>query len=178
MKQYLGFANTYLEGDSSANVTITASNNIVLNSTGVKFRNALQSEINSFDDTQIAVVATSGEIEWMTPQTFTGGLSMGGRLHTGTGANVASATVITLGNDGNYFPITGTTAVTGIVETNWNDGDTIILYSVAGFDITADASPLTGLPIKLVGGSQTIAAGDIVRLTLADGFWRGRLDNF
>jgi len=48
------------------------------------------------------------------------------------GASIASATTITLGNDGNVFTITGTTVITTITTTNWQAGSRITLIFTTG----------------------------------------------
>ena len=48
------------------------------------------------------------------------------------GAAVASATTITLGNDGNVFPITGTTVIQTITTTNWQAGSRVTLIFGTG----------------------------------------------
>jgi hypothetical protein len=48
------------------------------------------------------------------------------------GASVASATTITLGNDGNVFPISGTTVITTISTTNWQAGSRVTLIFGTG----------------------------------------------
>jgi len=63
------------------------------------------------------------------------------------GATVASATTITLGNDGNVFPISGTTPITGITTTNWQAGSIVVL-------IPASASITLG-HLTTAGGIRT-----------------------
>ena len=60
------------------------------------------------------------------------GLIHNTRHQTGKGAAVASATTITLGNDGNVFPITGTTVITTITTTNWQAGSRVTLIFGTG----------------------------------------------
>ena len=50
-----------------------------------------------------------------------------GRNQLGKGADIASATSITLGNDGNYFALTGSTSVETISTEGWQVGSVIIL---------------------------------------------------
>lgn len=63
-----------------------------------------------------SITLTSGNL------TFTSG-----RLLQKQGANVASANNITLGSDGNFFLITGTTTINTIAATNWQAGSVIYL---------------------------------------------------
>lgn len=68
-------------------------------------------------------------------------LQMRTRLQGAMGADVASATNMTLGNDGNHFNITGTTQVDTIVVTNWQAGSVITLRATnaAGFSFGNNA---------------------------------------
>jgi hypothetical protein len=52
---------------------------------------------------------------------------LNGRLQYKTGANVASSNTITLGYDGNVFPITGSTQMHAIVYTDWDAGAIVYL---------------------------------------------------
>ncbi len=83
------------------------------------------------------------------------------------GADVASATALTLGDDGNYFDITGTTTVTSIAT--WNVGDIAILHFDGALILTHHATDLI-----LPGGVNiTTAAGDHAAFVeYASGDWR------
>lgn len=65
------------------------------------------------------------------------------RAEQARGANVASATTITAGNDGNLFPLTGVTTVSGLVTTNWQNGSEVVLEVPSGIRI-AHNSPFPG----------------------------------
>jgi hypothetical protein len=69
------------------------------------------------------------------------------------GATVASATTITLGGDGNVFPVSGATAITGITTTNWQAGSIVIL-------IPASASITLG-HLTSAGGIRTKTASAV-----------------
>lgn len=70
------------------------------------------------------------------------------------GADVASATSLTLGDDGNYFDITGTTAITSIATKGV--GTVVKLHFDAGLTLTHHATDLI-----LPGGANIVtAAGD------------------
>lgn len=56
------------------------------------------------------------------------------------GATVASATNVTLGNDGNYFEISGTTTINCIVNTGWRSGARITLYFQSALTLTDGAA--------------------------------------
>ena len=65
-------------------------------------------------------------------QTFTLTNTFAELIHTGRhqydkGADIASASGLTLGTDGNVFDITGTTTINTITPTNWQAGSVIIL---------------------------------------------------
>lgn len=83
------------------------------------------------------------------------------------GADVASATALTLGADGNYFDITGTTTITSI--DTWNVGDIAIIQFDGSLALTHHATNLI-----LPGGVNiTTAAGDQAAfIEYASGDWR------
>lgn len=87
--------------------------------------------------------------------------------HTGQGADVASATALTLGTDGNTFSITGTTAITSIATAGVG---TVVLLRFAGIlTLTHHATDL----ILPTGASITTAAGDTAIFEeYAAGDWR------
>jgi hypothetical protein len=98
------------------------------------------------------------------------------RLQLGRGANVASAATITLGNDGNVFLLTGTTAIDYITITGWEAG--AIVHLLFGSSITlnhASSSPVAGTSAAL---SLTSAANvsatdkDVVSLIYDGTVWR------
>jgi hypothetical protein len=62
----------------------------------------------------------------------TNGLQHATRHQWNKGASIASATTITLGNDGNVFTITGTTPIATITSTNWQAGAEITLIFTTG----------------------------------------------
>ena len=83
------------------------------------------------------------------------------------GADVASASTLTLGDDGNYFDITGTTAITAI--TTKGVGTRVLLQFDAALTLTHHATDLI-LPSGL---SITTAAGDHAEFVeYASGDWR------
>lgn len=83
------------------------------------------------------------------------------------GADVASATALTLGDDGNYFDITGTTAITSIATKGV--GTAVRLHFDAALTLTHNATDLV-----LPGGANiTTAAGDEAEFVeYATGDWR------
>lgn len=74
------------------------------------------------------------------------------------GADIASASTLTLGSDGNSFDVTGTTGITAISAKS--AGTWIALKAVTGFTITHNATSL----ILWNAQNFTMAAGDIILL--------------
>lgn len=97
------------------------------------------------------------------------------RLQLTKGANVDSAATITLGNDGNVFAITGTTAIDYITTTNWQAGSEVTLLFGTSITVNhASGSPAaTSAKIRL-NGAANVAFVDKDSLTLVyDGTdWR------
>jgi len=89
-----------------------------------------------------------------------------GRLSTGKGANVASAGTLTLGDDGNVFHITGTTAITAITTTNWQAGSEITLIFDSTASITAGANMLLAGAANFNG-----TANDVIKLVWDGTSW-------
>lgn len=84
-----------------------------------------------------------------------------------TGADVASATALTLGTDGNFFDITGTTAITSIGTLGV--GTEVTLQFDGVLTLTHHATDLV-LP---AGENITTAAGDVAKFyEYATGDWR------
>jgi len=83
------------------------------------------------------------------------------------GADIASATALVLGNDGNYFDVTGTTTITSI--TTKQVGTIVTLHFDAILTLTHNATDLI-----LPGGANiTTAAGDeFTFVEYAAGDWR------
>lgn len=83
------------------------------------------------------------------------------------GADVASATSLSLGATGNYFDVTGTTTITSIAT--WNVGDIAYLHFDGALTLTHHATNLI-----LPGGANiTTAAGDEAAfIEYASGTWR------
>jgi len=96
--------------------------------------------------------AAANDIGWSASSTQQFHVNSSGLLHNTrhqqkAGATVASATTITLGNDGNVFRISGTTPITGITTTNWQAGSIVVL-------IPASASITLG-HLTTAGGIRT-----------------------
>lgn len=105
--------------------------------------------------------------------TTTGHLTPGKRLKGKQGTDVASETDITLG-DGNYFHITGTTAINTIAAAGWPSGSLVVLQFTASVTV-AHAGAGDFDSILLAGAANFSAtAGDTLTLIYdgANGVWR------
>lgn len=97
------------------------------------------------------------------------------RLMTNKGADVASAGTITLGDDGNYFHITGTTTINYISTGRWRAGSVVILKFGGSLTVTHNAGTVpTGTAAMLLAGAANLSATADDTLTLVyDGTtWR------
>lgn len=92
-----------------------------------------------------------------------------GRVLRAQGADVASATNLTLGTDGNSFELTGTTKVDLISNVNWTEGSTVTL--IANESVVIDhgtATSGTNIQIKLSGAvDYSMTADDTLTLILS-----------
>lgn len=120
----------------------------------------------------IGPASASGDDFTLTDDLIAGGdiITTGGRFQKKQGADVASATNLTLGSDGNVFEITGTTKIDLISNVGWQNGSEITLFftSTANVDHGTVTSG-TNITIKLDGSVDFVpAAGDMLRLMLAE----------
>jgi hypothetical protein len=97
------------------------------------------------------------------------------RLNVGKSADVVAAGTLTLGNDGNYFVVTGNTNIDHITTTNWTAGSEITLE----FTGTPTVNHNTGSPpantaaIKNDGAANlAMAAGSAVKYQYNGTVWR------
>jgi hypothetical protein len=97
------------------------------------------------------------------------GLQMSSRLQRKQGADVASATNLTVGNDGDVFELTGTTKVDLINATNFQEGSVITL--IANESVVIDHGTATSgsnTQILLAGAvDYSMTAGDTLSLCLS-----------
>jgi hypothetical protein len=100
----------------------------------------------------------------------TGVITAGARIKAKQGADVASATNLTLGSDGNVFEITGTTKIDLISNVGWQNGSEITLFFTSTANVDhGTATSGTNITIRLDGGVDFVpAAGDMLRLMLAE----------
>lgn len=100
-----------------------------------------------------------------------GNLTMtAGRVLAKQGADVASATNLVLGTDGNVFEITGTTKIDLISNLTWQNGSVITL--IANESVVIDhgtATSTTNITIRLAGAvDYSMTAGDTLTLVLSE----------
>lgn len=76
------------------------------------------------------------------------------RLMYRKGADVASANDLTLGSDGNFFAITGTTTINGIATASWQPGTLINLWFQDALTLTNEGSPSAGFGKLYLSKSQ------------------------
>lgn len=98
-----------------------------------------------------------------------------GRLKTAKGSDVASADEITLGVNGNYFDVTGSTTINHINKTGWPAGTAVILQFDASVTVTHNAGTPAGTEadILLAGAVDFSATVDDTLQLAYDGVtWR------
>jgi hypothetical protein len=106
------------------------------------------------------------------------GLTLSGsfcRLQEAKGADIASATTVTLGAAGNTFKITGTTTIDGIVTTNWQAGSIVYLWFSGALTFThSSGAPGASAVAMLLSGSVnlTTAANTILTLVYDGTNWQ------
>lgn len=101
-----------------------------------------------------------------------GSFKLTGRILGAQGSDIASATNITLGNDGNYFDITGTTTTNTIASTDWTAGSSVVLQFDGALTFTHSGAG-TGASVLLAGSVDFITtAGDTLTLSYDGTTWR------
>jgi hypothetical protein len=98
---------------------------------------------------------------------FVSSAMLSGRLHTHKGADVASGDEITLGVDGNYFDVTGTTTINHINNSGWQNGAVVILQFDASVTVTHNSGSPTGSEASMLllgGGNFSATANDTLTL--------------
>ena len=95
------------------------------------------------------------------------------RFQTSTGANVASAGDLTLGNDGNVFTITGTTTINAITTTNWQAGSEIILIFSDNVTVSNNVAGGANTAVLLLAGGANFSAtaNDVLKLVYNGTSW-------
>lgn len=108
-------------------------------------------------------------------KTGLGFVEFGGRVMGNKGSDIASADEITLGVDGNYFDITGTTTINHINNTDWQAGSVVILQFDASVTVTHNSAAPAGTEasILLAGAANFSATVDDTLTLVYDGVtWR------
>lgn len=92
----------------------------------------------------------------------TGNFSTTARVQFNQGAGVASvAGAMTLGGDGNTFEITGTNAITSIVNTSWQNGSEVTLFFTSTASLTdGTANAGANIGFELAGNVNFSATAD------------------
>ena len=100
----------------------------------------------------------------------TTGLAITTRFSENQGADVASGTNLTLGNDGNVFEITGTTQIDLILITNWKNGSLVTLVFNESVTVRHGiATSGSNVTILLAGAANFAAtANDTLTLVLSE----------
>jgi hypothetical protein len=81
------------------------------------------------------------------------------RWQTGKGADVASAGLLSVGFDGNYFAITGTTTISSLSAAFWRPGARLCLELPAGITVKNNSTAGGGSAILLRAGADLITTG-------------------
>ncbi len=89
-----------------------------------------------------------------------------GRMLAAKGADVASANDITLGGDGNFFGISGTTTINRITTTGWTAGSVIVLKFAGSLTVTHNTAGAGALAGLLLAGAVNFSATATDTLTL------------
>ena len=138
--------NTYTSGNTISSTNVTANEDAILN--------YLQGGVDTIKDNSIvnADIATNANIQ--SDKLNLSSINQATAMSTAVfsfaqGANVASATTTTLGTDGNFFVITGTTTITSITA---KTAGTIVVLDFSGVLTLTDGSNL-----KLAGNFVTTA---------------------
>ena len=156
---------------SEASTIFIAVNNLSSISTGATtnqglFLGSSGSTINS-GLTNVVVIGGSGITASLSDTVYTANLEATGRLQEAKGADIASADEITLGTDGNYFDITGTTTINHINKTNWATGSVVALQFDASVTVTHNAAAPSGTEASiLLAGAVDFSATANDTLTL------------
>ena len=141
---------TYLNATSAVNVSINGSQRMSINTSGASLTGAM------------SISGTS---------TLTGNVTAQARIVANQGTDVASAVgSITLAADGNYFEITGTSAITRIANLLWKNGSEVTLLFTSTASLTdGTANSSTDIGFELAGNTNfTATADDLITLVLTE----------
>lgn len=98
------------------------------------------------------------------------GLQHDTRHQARQGATVASAATITLGGDGNMFPLSGTTPVTAISSTNWQAGARVTVVPASALITLGHSAAANGIKTK-TGAAFAPVAGAAYDLIFDGSNW-------
>ncbi len=94
----------------------------------------------------------------------------GERLQTAKGADRVSAGALILGDDGNYFHITGTNTIQTITGGNWQAGSVVILHFDSALQVVHDSGGVN--PIFFASNTfKNMVSGDVLTLVFDDPKW-------
>lgn len=126
--------------------------------------------IQTLGDTNVDLnisTAGSGEINLLKTTVASG------RLQENKGADVASGGTMTLGDDGNYFDVTGGVTINFITTTGWQSGSVIRLQFDASTTVTnGAASPPVNTANLTLTGNFNAAIGNVLTLVFDVDTWR------
>lgn len=101
-----------------------------------------------------------------------GSIGTEGRILGAQGADIASANDITLGNDGNYFDITGAVQIETISATGWTAGAIIVLQFDANPVVKHNTAGAGAVLLLSGAGDFNATAGDTLTLVYDGTAWR------
>lgn len=106
---------------------------------------------------------------------YVGGLLLRNRFQMHKGADIASADVLVLGTDGNYFDVTGTTTINHIDNSGWQAGSLVMLQFDGSVTVTHNAGSPTGSEASILlsgAGDFSATANDTILLVYNGTTWR------
>lgn len=118
-----------------------------------------------------STIAGSASLLWDNAKKL---FTVSGRVRRSKGADVASANDLTLGLDGNFFTITGTTQINGIATADWTAGSDVVIQFSGALTVKHNTAPGAGFaPLYLAGAVDFSATADDILLLIYDGtIWR------
>src|SRR5262245_50826930 len=88
------------------------------------------------------------------------------RVEWAKGANLVSSSVLTLGDDGNVFALTGSSSIDVITTSNWQPGSVIILILTGGMQLTNNSGGPANTAKMLLSGGIHFNSTDPATITL------------
>lgn len=152
--------------DSASTATIEGGQSAIILCDGSEWQTLFLNDFTDDDNTFSGNNTFSGDNTFSGENTFTDTVENDALVIWAKGADVASATALTLGTDGNFFDITGTTSITSI--NTLGVGTQVKLQFDDALTLTHNATDL----ILPSGANITTAAGDVVEFVeYATGDW-------